>query len=191
MIWSARLCLGLILLGWAGALYKSLRAIKKRKWILDRSSPPPTEDVSLSIIIPARNEEKGIDRCVLSARDQDHKDLQIIVLDDASSDDTPRILAHHASNDDRVTVLTGDGSPLPDGWFGKPWALQRAQSGARGEWLLFIDADVELDPVAASRTLGYALEHELDMITGLGEMEMESFWEKVLQPAGGRVDPCW
>jgi chlorobactene glucosyltransferase len=185
MIWPARLCLSLIVLGWSFALFKSLRAIKRKKWELGPDSNPADETVSVSIVIPARNEERGIQRCILSAREQDHSSLQIVVFDDASTDNTSPIITRQASNDERVVALTGDGAPLPEGWFGKPWALQRAQSEAHGDWLLFIDADVELHPSAASRTLGYALDNELDMVTGLGEMEMHTFWEKVLQPAVG------
>ena len=74
---------------------------------------------------------------------------------------------------------------MPTGWFGKPWALQRAQKSATGEWLAFVDADVTLQPEAVSRVIGYAQQHQLDMVTGLGNLVMESFWEKVLQPAVG------
>ena len=162
-----------------------IRAIKRRKWVLDKDAPLAPEDIPVSIVIPARNEERGVGRCLQSAREQDHPSIQIVILDDASTDETPNIIAQHVNADERIVGLRGDGSPLPDGWFGKPWALQRAQREAHGEWLLFIDADVELAPEAVSRTLQYAIENQLHMVTGLGEMEMESFWERVLQPAVG------
>ena len=187
MIWIARLYLGLISLGWLVAFLKGIRAAKKKKWVLEKTAEKAPSSVSLSIVIPARNEERGVGRCLQSARDQDHENLQIVILDDASEDGTPEIIAQHAEADSRIVAIRSDGSPIPDGWYGKPWALQRAQNKAVGEWLLFIDADVELFPEAASRTLDYALRNELDMVTGLGQLETNSFWEKVLQPAVGAL----
>ena len=72
-----------------------------------------------------------------------------------------------------------------DGWFGKPWALQRAQEHATGDWLIFIDADVRLAPTAVSRVVGYGERNGLGMLTGFGTLTMESFWEHILQPAVG------
>ncbi len=187
MIWIARLYLGLISFGWLVALLKGIRAAKKKKWVLEKTANKAPSSVSLSIVIPARNEERGVGRCLQSARDQDHESVQIVILDDASTDRTPEIIAQHAEADSRIVPIRSDGAPIPEGWYGKPWALQRAQNKANGEWLLFIDADVELFPEAASRTLEYALQNELDMVTGLGQLETDSFWEKVLQPAVGAL----
>lgn len=187
MIWIARLYLGLIALGWLIALLKGIRAAKKKKWVLEKTARKAPASISISIVIPARNEERGVGRCLQSARDQDHENLQIVILDDASEDQTPEIIAQHAESDNRIVPIRSDGSPIPEGWYGKPWALQRAQNKATGDWLLFIDADVELFPEAASRTLGYAIQNELDMVTGLGQLETDTFWEKVLQPAVGAL----
>lgn len=187
MIWIARIYLGAIAFGWLVALIKGIRATKKKKWVLEKTAKKAPSSISLSIVIPARNEERGVGRCLESARNQDHENLEIVILDDASTDQTPEIIAQQASEDKRIITISSDGEPIPDGWYGKPWALQRAQNKATGEWLLFIDADVELYPEAASRTLEYALENELDMVTGLGQLEMNSFWEKVLQPAVGAL----
>ena len=100
------------------------------------------------------DEGHNLGPCLDTVRAQDHPTLQIIVLDDGSSDDTGLILAGQAERDPRITALSG-GEPLPDGWFGKPWALQRAQEKATGAWLFFIDADVRLDPAAVSRVVAH------------------------------------
>lgn len=180
-----RIICGLVTLGWSVAILKGLRAWNSKKWVLSKEAPSGPEDISVSIVIPARNEEGSLDACLESARNQDHPALQILVLDDASTDRTPDIVSSHATVDGRVTALTGDGQPLPDGWFGKPWALERAQQHATGEWLAFIDADVQLAPEAISRALAYVKAHDLDMLTGVGDLTVQTFWERVLQPAVG------
>ena len=155
MIWIVRIIGALVTLGWTIAIVKGLRAWNSKKWVLGPDAPAGTEDTLVSIIVPARNEEGSIDACIETARNQDHPSLEIIVLDDASTDMTPNIVSKHAEQDSRVLALTGEGKPLPDGWFGKPWALERAQAHAKGEWLAFIDADVQLSPEAISRCLLY------------------------------------
>ena len=164
VIWLLRTVLGMIVLGWLSALWRSSRAAAKQKWVLgpDAKSAPP--GIPVSVIVPARNEAANIERCVRSVLAQDHSNIQLLVFDDASTDRTPEILAQ-LQQESPFSIVTGDGAPMPEGWFGKPWALQRAQQSAVGEWLLFIDADVVLSPQAVSRTLAYARDNELNMVT--------------------------
>ena len=185
MIWVARVALSFILVGWLLALLKGIRAHIKRKWVLDDSHDKAPEGLSVSIVIPARNEERGVESCVQSALDQDHPSVQVVVLDDGSTDQTGAILERLQSNNERLTVIQPEASELPDDWFGKPWALQRAQRYATGRWLLFVDADVVLAPEAVSGAVEYARIHKLDMLTGLGQLQMDSFWEKIMQPVVG------
>ena len=185
MIWTVRIIGALVTLGWSIAIFKGLRAWNSKKWVLGKDSPLGSKDTLVSIIVPARNEEGSIDSCLSTAELQDHSKIEIIVLDDASTDKTPVIVSRHAKQDNRVVALTGDGSPLPEGWFGKPWALERAQAHAKGKWLAFIDADVQLAPEAISRALAYVEAQKLDMLTGVGDLTVQTFWERVLQPAVG------
>ena len=175
----------LITIGWLYAFFRTIRAMIRKKYELSPKGPRGNEKTSISIIIPARNEERNIRSCVLSALQQEHKSVQVIVLDDASDDSTPTILETLQKEYPQLIVEKGTGAPLPEGWFGKPWALERAQKKATGTWLLFVDADVILAPQAVSRCLYYAEQHDLEMVTGLGTLTMESFWEYVLQPAIG------
>ena len=179
MLWIARVALLFIFLGWFAAFVKGIRAHLKRRWVLDASHPTAPTELLVSIVIPARNEERGIRECVVSALNQDHPSVEIIVLNDGSTDDTGPILEELQEQNTRLKLPESDDGKLPEGWFGKPWALQRAQRYATGQWLLFVDADVVLSPEAVSRTVEYARIHQLDMVTGLGTLEMESFWEKV------------
>jgi chlorobactene glucosyltransferase len=185
MMWLIRFIGFFVVLGWSYALFRTIRSWKKNKWLLGRSGTAGSTGTKVSIIIPARNEESSLWDCLQSARDQLHENIEIIVLDDASEDGTPEIIQQHASEDDRILALLGDGAPLPADWFGKPWALQRAQKKATGEWLAFIDADVQLAPEAISTALGYVESQELDMLTGVGDLTVDTFWERVLQPAVG------
>ena len=159
----------------------------RKKYELHLDGPKGDENIPVSIIIPARNEERNIRSCVLSALHQDHAHLEVIVLDDASEDSTPKILDELQRDGEypQLIVKKGTGAALPEGWFGKPWALERAQKNAFGKWLLFVDADVVLAPQAVSCCLYYAEQNDLEMVTGLGTLTMESFWEYVLQPAIG------
>jgi len=97
----------------------------------------------VSIIVPARNEERNIRRCVESLLEQDYDNYEVIVVDDGSSDCTPRILdelvASHAHSDRLYVLRLRD--ELPQGWAGKPHAIHEGTQEAHGEWLLFTDAD--------------------------------------------------
>lgn len=141
----------------------------------------PTADTPfISVCIPARNEERNIRRCVESALGQDYPDLEVIVLDDRSTDATPTLLQEIASRDSRFISIHG--SDLPAGWAGKPHALYQAAASARGEWLCFVDADTFLAPNALSSVLTKARETEADMFTVMTRQILGSFWEKVVMP---------
>ena len=102
----------------------------------------------VSTVVPARDEERGIEGAVRSHLSQDYENLEVIVVDDRSSDRTPEILARLAKEDARLTVVTG--VEPPDGWLGKPHALFEGTSRASGEILLLADADVRYEPSAVS-----------------------------------------
>jgi chlorobactene glucosyltransferase len=134
----------------------------------------------VSVVIPARDEERCIERAVRSHLSQAYPDFEIIAVNDRSSDRTGDILAALALEDSRLRIVTG--SEPPAGWLGKPHALHLGASAATGEVLLFADADVVYDP----RTLGEAvslLESErLDFLALLPHFDTEGFWESVLMP---------
>jgi len=185
--WGPRIVLGSIVLSWAGAWGKTIRLKTRPRWFLTADLEPGDPATLVSVVIPARDEARNLGACLDGVLAQDHPALQVVVIDDGSSDETGAILADYAARDARIVAVSGDGA-LPEGWFGKPWALHRAQARADGEWLLFIDADVRLEPGAVSRALGYAAREEQEMLTGFGNLVLESFWERVLQPAiGGLV----
>jgi len=184
LILVARVFLGLAALGWLSTLVKIERRKRDRKWTLGPGEKKLGADRKVSVLVPARNEVDNIGPCVRSILSQVGVEIELIVLDDGSTDGTSELLAEMASKDSRIQVLQGK-EALPDGWFGKAWALQRAQEAARQDWLVFVDADVQLHPEAVQTVVAHAEEKSLDMVSGIGRLEMLTFWERVMQPAIG------
>ena len=137
----------------------------------------------LSLCIPARNEAANIGACVRSALAQDHPDLEILVVDDASTDGTADLARAAGAGDMRLRVLTN--APLPPGWAGKPWACASAAEQASGAHLLFVDADVVLAPDAARRAAETLLARKLGLLSLFGTWELVTFWERVAIPVIG------
>ena len=142
--------------------------------------PPPMNPPLISVCIPARNEAANIRNCVNSLIAQDYPNLEIIAVDDRSSDSTLDQLKEFAARDSRVRAISG--SDLPAGWAGKPHALHQASAVARGEWLCFVDADTVLAPQALASCHAKAIETRADLFTTLHRQVLETFWEKVVMP---------
>ncbi|HXM76028.1 MAG TPA: glycosyltransferase family 2 protein [Thermoanaerobaculia bacterium] len=133
----------------------------------------------LSIVVPARNEERAIGRGVSSLLAQTYPRLEVIVVDDRSTDRTGEILRGLPS-DARLRIVVGEDPPA--GWLGKPHALFQGAAVARGELLLFVDADVRYHPEAASQAVGFLERRRADFVGLLPKLEAETFWEEVLMP---------
>jgi len=135
----------------------------------------------VSIVIPARDEERAIERTVRALLAQDYSAFEVIVVDDRSTDSTGAILAGIAAEDARLIVVHGEEPPA--GWLGKTWALHQGSLRARGEMLLFLDADVHYAP----RTLATAVEQieasGLAMLFLYPHFEMSGLWENAVMPA--------
>lgn len=132
----------------------------------------------VSVCIPARNEENVIERCVTSALDQSYNDCEVLVLDDNSTDSTPDILDHLNKAHSSLKVIQGKAKP--DDWLGKPWACHQLSKQAKGDIILFIDADVWLEKSAVARSVS-ALKRS-DTITVWPKQEILTFWEKLIIP---------
>jgi len=136
---------------------------------------------SLTIVVPARDEERSIERCVRSLLAQRWLELEVIVVDDRSTDATPQILERLAREDPRLHVVRGE--ELPDGWIGKPWALAQGARLARGEWLLFTDADSAHDAAGAASALWLATRAGVDALSIATHQELGTFWERAILPS--------
>lgn len=135
---------------------------------------------ALSIIVPARNEERQIERCVRSLLAQRYPDFEVIVVDDCSYDGTHAILDRLARDHDRLKVI--DGLPLAEGWIGKSWALTQGADAARGAWMLFTDADTEHEPPAAASAVRCALDRDYDVVSLLTDQQTIGVAERVFLP---------
>lgn len=121
-----------------------------------------TEAPQVSIVVPARNEERAIGRAVASLCRQDYPSFEVVVVDDGSSDATPEILEGLRGEFSCLRVIKGVEPPA--GWLGKPNALEIGRRAARGEWLLFVDADVIYRPETLRRAMAMVLSERADMI---------------------------
>jgi chlorobactene glucosyltransferase len=115
----------------------------------------------VSVLVPARNEEDVIGTCLEHLVAQDYPNLEIVVLDDGSTDATSLIVADQP--DDRIRLATG--SPPPPGWTGKNWACHQLAREARGDLLCFVDADTVIEPGAVSAAAGLLDDHDAGMVS--------------------------
>lgn len=134
--------------------------------------PPLSEDElpSLTVVVPARNEARKIEPALRSVLGQEYPALDVLAVDDRSTDDTGAILDRMAGRHERLRVLHLD--ELPEGWLGKNHALARGAERARGELLLFTDADVVMRPDVLRRAVGYLTRRGLDHITVIPDLKM-------------------
>jgi chlorobactene glucosyltransferase len=140
---------------------------------------PPTSPVT--IVVPARNEELGIEACVRSLLDQTYSNYELAVVDDRSEDATPAILQSLAAESPRLRVMAAP--PLPSGWVGKCWAMATAAEQVGSEWLLFTDAESTHKPGMLAAVIGFAELHHLDMLSLMMGQHLPSFWERAVMPA--------
>ncbi len=148
-----------------------------------KSASDPGGEPFVSIIVPARNEERNIRRCVTSLLEQDYGNYEVIVVDDDSTDGTEHVLdeiAQFHPQQNRLYVLRL--RELPEGWAGKPHALHAGVQEARGDWLLFTDADTCHEPCALRSAMTRATANQLDLLSLVTRQELPGFWNKVLMP---------
>ncbi len=130
----------------------------------------------VSVIVPARNEEASLRTCLESLMAQTGVTFEVIVVDDGSTDRTCEI----ARSFPRVRVV--DPGPLPQGWSGKNNALVAGASEARGEWLLFTDADTVHHAGSLARSIAEALRQRAALLSYSPEQEVDGLWEKAVMP---------
>ncbi len=170
----------LILLVWARRVFLVYGYRKNHPPLLPLSSSP-SNGPKVSVIVPAKNEEKNIVNCLDSLVRQNYKNLEIIVVDDRSDDSTPQILEDYSVKI-KIPFKVVRIEKLPPGWTGKNHAMMAGSRAARGEWLLFTDADTTHSRESVSTSLECAIERNIDFLTLAPEAECRTFWEKTVQP---------
>lgn len=136
--------------------------------------------VTVSVLIPARNEERNIRECLRGILNQSYENYEVIVMDDFSNDNTFAIAEEIAQKDSRVKVLRG--TVLPAGWTGKNWTCMQLAEKSGGEYILFIDADVCLENKTLETSLFYMQEKNPDLLTVFPLQITKSFGEKLTVP---------
>jgi chlorobactene glucosyltransferase len=144
------------------------------------SDIPPDNPPLVSVIVPARNEAHNIARCVKSILSTTYPNLELIVVDDSSTDGTAQIARDAAERDLRARFIASP--PLPDGWFGKQWACVAGANVARGSVLQFTDADTVHAPDLVTRSMSAMRRTRAQLFSVAGRQELGGFWEKVIQP---------
>ena len=135
---------------------------------------------SVSVLIPARNEELHLPACLEAILRQGETVAEILVYDDHSTDATARIIRDYAARDGRVRLLGG--AALAEGWCGKNFACAQLAGAAQSEWLLFLDADARLADGAAARMVEETMARSLTLLSCWPGLALAGFWEKTLMP---------
>lgn len=159
-----------------------LLVILSNIWILLRARrhAPPLVFPTVSILVPARNEEKNIAACVRSLLAQDYPDFEVIVIDDQSNDATRAILEQIAYAESQLRIL--DGISPSEGWLGKNWACYQLAQQAQGDLLLFTDADTYHLPQTLRSVVTTLIREQADLLTGFPRQEMHTWGERLLVP---------
>ncbi len=134
----------------------------------------------VSILVPARNEELNIKQCVESLLNQDYTAYEVIVLNDGSDDRTGEILQSIQKEHSELRILNG--KPLAEGWTGKCYACKQLADEAKGEWLLFTDADTTHTANSLRGAVITALDRNADLLSLFPKTTMKTFFEKLIMP---------
>ena len=135
---------------------------------------------AVSVLIPARNEERGIAACVESVLASRGCEFEVVVLDDASTDRTAEIVAEIAARDARVRLVRA--TALPDGWNGKQHACWELTHAARYDVFCFLDADVRVGPEAVARAAASLGRMRVELVSGFPRQQTGTFLERLVIP---------
>ncbi|WP_061291796.1 glycosyltransferase [Azotobacter vinelandii] len=161
---------------WMGLLLAPWRPWSTRERLEVDSSPMPAADLSgITVLIPARNEAETIGT-ILAALQKQGNGLQVVVVDDQSSDATASIAAAYP----HTRVVSG--RPLPEGWAGKLWALEQGKSQVHTAMTLLLDADIQLRPGLLPALLELKRREGLHFVSLMADLRRTSFWDRLLLP---------
>jgi hypothetical protein len=157
-----------------------VRRARRSPVLDDEPATAPESPPRVSVIVPARDEARNIAACVQSVLATTWPDVEVIVVDDHSTDGTGARARAAAPDDARLRVLSNP--ELPPGWFGKQWACATGARAATGAVLLFADADTRHAPDLIARTMHFMQRERADLLSVVGRQVLGSFWERLLQP---------
>ena len=161
-------------------LIKSMVNSFKLTPYLDKFENTSKTNPKVSIILPARNEEEFIEKCLDSLIKQDYKNYEIIVIDDSSEDNTGKIISEYAEK--HANVIPVSARSKPEGWMGKNWACMEGYKKASGELLLFTDADTNHAKNVVSLAVKHLNSFNLDALSAIPKMLTFDFWTNITLP---------
>ena len=172
-----------VLIGICGAwiyLIKSMIETFTLTPYLDKFENTNNQTPKVSIILPARNEEKYLANCLESLIDQDYQNYEIIVIDDSSEDSTGKIIEKFSKENSKIIHVSAKSKP--EGWMGKNWACMEGYKQATGELLLFTDADTKHSRKVISLSVSHLLSLQLDALSAIPRLLTFDFLTKISLP---------
>ncbi len=172
-----------IMIGVSGAwliLLKSMLQSFSKTPYLDKFDNSRKDSPKVSIILPARNEEKFISKCLDSLLNQDYENYEIIAIDDSSDDNTGRIIEEYSQKNSKIIHVSA--REKPNGWMGKNWACVEGYKKSTGDLLLFTDSDTKHSSNVLSLAVSHLLSFNLDALTAIPKMICLDFWTKITLP---------
>jgi len=173
-MWIYQVGIVLTLLAFLGLVARNLRDYRKPAAQMPQSHP------FVSLCLPARNESANIEACLQGLLAQEYRHFEILVLDDCSEDDTRAIVERIAVENPQIRLVPG--RPITPGWAGKCHACAQLSEQARGDYLLFVDADTRAEPGLLGAALAVAEETNADLVSAFPRQIVGSFPERVVLP---------
>lgn len=164
---------------WIYFIAYMIRSLKQSPTLEPMNKSIMSKIPKVSVILPARNEEKYIAKCLDSLLNQDYQNFEIIAINDSSTDRTIDIMYQYATQRSLVVV---NSKPKPDGWAGKNWACYQGYLKATGDVFLFTDADTVHSPSTMSLAVANLIELELDALTAIPKLLCRDIWSKMTLP---------
>jgi len=162
-------------------LFKDTSKFKLPQYVLDKNP-------LISILIPARNEEENIKRCIISLTKQNYNNIEILVLNDNSTDNTAKIVEELSKKDQRIKLYNG--GVLKKGWLGKTYACHQLSKYARGDYLIFTDADTLHFPNSVSGAVACLIKYKLGALSVFAKQIMVTMHERMMVPFGNYIILC-
>ncbi|HEY9493187.1 MAG TPA: glycosyltransferase, partial [Nitrososphaeraceae archaeon] len=164
---------------WIYFIVYMIKSLKQSPILESTNKSTLSKTPKVSVILPARNEEKYIAKCLDSLLNQDYRNLEIIAINDSSTDRTIDIMYQYAM---QRTLVVVNSKPKPDGWAGKNWACYQGYLKATGDVFLFTDADTTHSRSTLSLAVANLIELDLDALTAIPKLLCRDIWSKMTLP---------
>lgn len=165
---------------WVYFIAYMIKSFKQSPILESRNKRLISKNPKVSVILPARNEERYIAKCLDSLLKQDYQNFEIIAINDSSTDRTMDIMYQYAAKSSLVVIVNS--KPKPDAWAGKSWACYQGYLKATGDLFLFTDADTIHSPSAMSIAVELLIEENLDALTAIPRILCIDVWTRITLP---------